>query len=109
VDRRFSDPAFDAVTGRLPIAKDMIERKHSVFFSAAHAAKDSGIALAWPKTNIFIYPCWKLQNVNSIGWSSLALARSTSQVSLMLTFNRVKLRDSVPQRPIVKVKNVPRL
>jgi 3-hydroxyisobutyrate dehydrogenase len=26
-----------------------------------------------------------------------------------LTFNRVKLRDSVPQRPIVKVKNVPRL
>jgi hypothetical protein len=26
-----------------------------------------------------------------------------------LTFHRVNLRDSVPQRPIVKVKNVPRL
>ena len=61
-------------------SQDMIDREHSVFFSATHAAKDSGIALELAKIESLHLPLLEASKRQFDRMSSSGWGRSTSQV-----------------------------
>ena len=66
--------------------EDMQNREHSCFFSAAHAAKDSGIALKLGKAQGLTLPWPPPRRSNTIAWSPRVWASWTSPGIAELTF-----------------------
>jgi 3-hydroxyisobutyrate dehydrogenase len=77
--------------------QDMIDREHSVFFSAAHAAKDSGIALDLAKKEHLYLPLLGASKHQFDRMVELGLDEFDKSGISELTFGRVELHDSVPQ------------
>ena len=61
--------------------EDMQKREHSCFFSAAHAAKDSGIALISDAPRASSCPSPRPPKPNTTGWLLPALENSTNPAS----------------------------
>ena len=63
-------------------SQDMIDRDHECYFSAEHAAKDSGIAIAVAEGEEFRYPWPKLPFPNIKKWSRPGWVTSINQALL---------------------------